>query len=103
MARWIHIAYDKHEDGKIACKITSDISFYREEETDFDMKVYVTGQHRVYDLFHANPGDNIHIDVYMSSGGESAGMEADFKVTEQGVEVMRATSIDATTSQEQVA
>ena len=104
MAKWIHIAYDKHEDGKIACKITSNISFYRDKKTNFfDMKVYVTGgQYRVYDLFHANPGDTIHIDVYMSDGGESAGMEADFKVTEQGVEVVRATSVTVTTSQEQV-
>jgi hypothetical protein len=34
----------------------------------------------------------------MSDGGESAGMEADFKVTEQGVEVVRATGVSATTA-----
>jgi hypothetical protein len=103
LKKWIHIAYDKQEDGKIACKITSDISFFREKGADFDMKIYVTGQYRVYELFHANPGVTIHVDVYMSDGGEEAGWRADFKVTEQGVEVVKAIGIDATTSQEQVA
>jgi hypothetical protein len=97
MEKWIHIAYGKPEDGEIACKITSNISFYREKEVAFDMKVYVTG-YRVYDLFNAKLGDSIHIDIYMSDGGESAGMEADFKVTEQGVEVVRATGVSATTA-----
>lgn len=99
MGKWIHIAYSKQDDGKIACKITSNISFYREKETAFDMKVYVAG-FRVYHMFNVKPGDPIHIDVYMSAGGESAGMEADLKVTEQGVEVVRAIDLTVTTAQE---
>lgn len=98
MANWIHLAYSKPDNGKIACQITSNISFYREKEVAFDMKVYAA-RNRVYDLFDAKPGDTIHIDVYMSPDGESAGMEADFKVTEQGVEVVRATGITVTTAQ----
>lgn len=100
---WMHLTYSKQGDGKIACKITSgpDISFDRNDEAPFDMKVYAA-RSRVYYMFNAQPGDPIHIDVYDSDGGESTGMEADFKVTEQAVEVVRATSVTVTTSQEQV-
>jgi phage terminase large subunit len=97
MANWMHIAYAKQEDGKLACKITSNISFYREKEIAFDIKVYVAS-FRVYEQFHAKPGDPIHADVYLSPGGESAG--ADFKVTVQGVEVVKATALTETTAQE---
>ena len=48
---WVNIAYSKQDDGNIACKFTSNISFYREKEAAFDMKVYAAG-YRVQSVFH---------------------------------------------------
>ncbi len=95
---WVHIAYSRQDDGKIACELTSNVPFKRGIDY-FDMKAYadVPGG-RVYKHFAVAPGGTIHIDVY-GNGGEGYGhINADFKVTEQGVEVVKSREIEATVS-----
>ena|SRR5437879_3603401 len=82
---WVHIAYKKQDDGKLACQLTSNIPLERGID-DYDMKVYTSDEWRVYEQFVVASGGTIHIDVY-ANGGESTGMRADFKVTDQAVEV----------------
>jgi len=91
---WVHIAYSKQDDGKIACTLTSNVPL--ERGVDYvDMKVYAPG--RVYSQFAVAPGGAIHIDGY-ANGGEDAGIKADFKVTDQAVEVVNSVEIEATAS-----
>jgi len=91
-----HIAYRKQDDGAIKCLLTSNIPL--ERGVDFyDMKVYTSYEGRVYEQFAVVPGGTIHIDVY-ANGGESTGMRADFKVTDQAIEVEESHEIKATVS-----
>jgi hypothetical protein len=93
---WVHIAYRKQDDGKIACQLTSNVPL--ERGIDFyDMKVYASGEGRVYEQFVVAPGGTIHIDLY-ADGGESTGMRADFKVTDQAVEVEESHEIEVSVS-----
>jgi len=96
---WVHIAYKKQDDGKIDCQVTSNIPF--ERGIDFyDMKVYASGEGRVYEQFTVAPRGTIHIDVY-ADGGESSGMRADFKVTDQAVEVEESHGIEVSLSSQE--
>ena len=95
-ALWVHIAYSKQDDGALACTLTSNVPFERGIDL-YDMKVYASGEGRVYEQFKVTPGGTIHIDVY-ANGGESTGMRADFKVTDQAIEVEESHEIKATVS-----
>ncbi len=95
---WVHIAYSKQDDGKIACQLTSNIPLERGIDL-YDMKVYASDEGRVYEQFVVAPGGTIHIDVY-ADGGESTGISADFKVTAQAVEVVKSREIEATVAEE---
>jgi hypothetical protein len=97
---WVNIAYNKQDDGKIGCLLTSNVPFER-GVAFYDMKVYASGLGRVYEQFAVSKGATIHIDVYMN-GGEGTGLiNADFKVTEQAVEVVKSREIEATVSQDE--
>jgi hypothetical protein len=63
----------------------------------YDMKVYTSGEGRVYKQFAVAPGGTIRIDVY-ANGEESTGMRADFKVADQAVEVEESHEIEASVS-----
>jgi len=85
------------QETKASFHLTSNILL--ERGVDFyDMKVYTSDEGRVYEQFAVAPGGTIHIDVY-SNGGESTGLSADFKVTDQAVEVVnQSREIEATVS-----
>jgi hypothetical protein len=93
---WVHIAYRKQDEGKIACQLTSNVPLERGIDL-FDMKVYASGEGRVYEQFTLLPGGTIHIDVYKNVG-ESSGVSADFKVTDPAVEVVKSYEIDVSAS-----
>jgi hypothetical protein len=61
------------------------------------MKVYTSSEGRVYDQFAVAPGGTIHLDVYVNHG-ESSGVSADFKLTDQAVEVVKSHEIDISVS-----
>jgi hypothetical protein len=96
MSLWVHIAYRKQDDGNIACTLTSNVPLERGEDF-YDMKVYMSGEGRVYEQFAVAPGGTIHIDVYANEG-ESTGMSIDFQVTDLAVEVVKSRGIEATVS-----
>ena len=93
---WVHIAYSKQDDGKIGCRLISNIPLQRGIDL-YDMKVYTSDEGRVYEQFAVAPEGTIHIDVY-ANGGEGTGLSADFKVTDQAVEVVKSREIEATVS-----
>ena len=95
---WVLIAYRKQDDGKIACTLTSNVPFERGRDY-YGLKAYASGRGRVYDQFTVEPVGDIHIDVY-ANGGESSGVDADFKVTDQAVEVVGSREIEAAVSDE---
>jgi hypothetical protein len=95
----VNIAYSKQDDGKIGCLLTSNVPFERGIDY-YDMKVYASSLGRVYEQFAVSKGATIHIDVYMNDG-EGPGPIADFKVTDQAVEVVKSREIEATVSEDE--
>lgn len=97
---WVNIAYSKQDDRKIGCLLTSNVPFERGIDY-YDMKAYASGLGRVYGQFAVSPGGTIHIDVYMNDGEGYGAIIADFKVTEQSIEVVKSREIKATVAQDE--